>query len=284
MGSRSGTYPAPKIADKAVRQQLSRILASKTFSQVERLKRFISFIVSETSPAAAASSRSMSSASRSSARSPPSTRAPIRSSACRRAGCARGSTRYYREEGQATRSIDRTAQGRLRAGLPAAGKRRAGKRSLTRDAGRPQHRRGAALRRSQPGGRPRLLLPRRARRDRPRADVDRDAARARGAAGDEARAQDRTDAALVIAGSVRDRRGDALRVTTQLVDGAQRLLPVVGIVRRAHGRRRRRRRKPCRGRSSTRLQPESSRRTAPGDRRSTTTWPRATSTCRAATT
>ena len=37
-----------KIADKATLHQLSRILASKTFSQVERLKRFISFIVTET--------------------------------------------------------------------------------------------------------------------------------------------------------------------------------------------------------------------------------------------
>jgi TolB-like protein/Flp pilus assembly protein TadD len=48
MGSRSATLPTAKLPDKAVRQQLSRILASKTFSQVERLKRFVSFIVGET--------------------------------------------------------------------------------------------------------------------------------------------------------------------------------------------------------------------------------------------
>jgi len=48
MGSRSATLPPAKLPDKAVRQQLSRILASKTFLQVERLKRFISFIVGET--------------------------------------------------------------------------------------------------------------------------------------------------------------------------------------------------------------------------------------------
>src|SRR5215213_1042236 len=48
MGSRSATLPATKLPDKAVRQQLSRILSSKTFSQVERLKRFVSFIVGET--------------------------------------------------------------------------------------------------------------------------------------------------------------------------------------------------------------------------------------------
>jgi serine/threonine-protein kinase len=37
-----------KISDKTVRQQLTRILVSKTFGQVERLKRFVSFIISET--------------------------------------------------------------------------------------------------------------------------------------------------------------------------------------------------------------------------------------------
>ena len=40
--------PKPaKGAEKATRQQLDRILSSKTFSQVDRLKRFVSFIVSE---------------------------------------------------------------------------------------------------------------------------------------------------------------------------------------------------------------------------------------------
>lgn len=48
MGSRSATLPPVKASDKLVRQQLSRILSSKTFAQVERLKRFVSFIVGET--------------------------------------------------------------------------------------------------------------------------------------------------------------------------------------------------------------------------------------------
>ncbi len=48
MATRTATLPPGKVADKLVRLQLDRILASKTFSQVERLKRFISFIVSET--------------------------------------------------------------------------------------------------------------------------------------------------------------------------------------------------------------------------------------------
>jgi serine/threonine-protein kinase len=48
MGSRSAILSSAKFSDKLVRQQLNRILASKTFSQVERLKRFVSFIVDET--------------------------------------------------------------------------------------------------------------------------------------------------------------------------------------------------------------------------------------------
>jgi TolB-like protein/Flp pilus assembly protein TadD len=48
MGSRAATLSSGRVSDKLVRQQLSRILSSKTFSQVERLKRFVSFIVGET--------------------------------------------------------------------------------------------------------------------------------------------------------------------------------------------------------------------------------------------
>ncbi len=48
MGSRSATLSPAKAPDKLVRQHLTRLLASKTFSQVERLKRFIGFIVDET--------------------------------------------------------------------------------------------------------------------------------------------------------------------------------------------------------------------------------------------
>lgn len=48
MSSRSAIPSPAKASDKLVRQQLSRILSSKTFAQVERLKRFVSFIVGET--------------------------------------------------------------------------------------------------------------------------------------------------------------------------------------------------------------------------------------------
>ena len=47
MGSRPSTFSPVKVADAAIQHQLSRILASKTFSQVERLKRFVNFIVVE---------------------------------------------------------------------------------------------------------------------------------------------------------------------------------------------------------------------------------------------
>jgi serine/threonine-protein kinase len=39
--------PPGKLPEKAIRQQLNRILASKTFAQVDRLKRFVGFIVLE---------------------------------------------------------------------------------------------------------------------------------------------------------------------------------------------------------------------------------------------
>jgi TolB-like protein len=47
MGAKAAVAPG-KISDKAVRQELTRILDSKTFSQVDRLKRFVDFIVTET--------------------------------------------------------------------------------------------------------------------------------------------------------------------------------------------------------------------------------------------
>ena len=48
MGAKSAVITPGKISDRAVRHQLTRILASKTFGQVDRLKRFVDFIVSET--------------------------------------------------------------------------------------------------------------------------------------------------------------------------------------------------------------------------------------------
>ena len=56
MATRTATLPPAKLSDKLVRQQLSRILASKTFQQVDRLKRFVSFIVARDGRRAAAAS------------------------------------------------------------------------------------------------------------------------------------------------------------------------------------------------------------------------------------
>ena len=47
MGAKSAVITPGKISDKATRQQLTRILTSKTFSRVDRLKRFVDFIVTE---------------------------------------------------------------------------------------------------------------------------------------------------------------------------------------------------------------------------------------------
>jgi TolB-like protein/Tfp pilus assembly protein PilF len=45
--SRPVLHSAGKVPDRAVRQQLDRILASPTFQQVDRLKRFLTFVVQE---------------------------------------------------------------------------------------------------------------------------------------------------------------------------------------------------------------------------------------------
>jgi TolB-like protein/Flp pilus assembly protein TadD len=48
MSHRSSAQPVCEITDEQVRQQLDRILNSKTFQHVQRLKRFMSFVVLET--------------------------------------------------------------------------------------------------------------------------------------------------------------------------------------------------------------------------------------------
>src|SRR6476659_5874977 len=47
MASKTTATAKGRIPDKVIHHQLNRILASKTFSQVDRLKRFVSFIVQE---------------------------------------------------------------------------------------------------------------------------------------------------------------------------------------------------------------------------------------------
>ena len=45
--AKAAIHPFTKVSDRAVRQQLDRILASPTFQQVDRLKRFLKFVVQE---------------------------------------------------------------------------------------------------------------------------------------------------------------------------------------------------------------------------------------------
>ena len=107
--------------DKASRQQLDRILASATFRQVDRLKRFLKFIVPRGARRArrpAEGIRHRRAGVRQGCH--PSIRAPTRSCACRRGGCARGWSRYYREEGGADAVVIELPKGRLRAGVQAA--------------------------------------------------------------------------------------------------------------------------------------------------------------------
>src|SRR5580765_8392633 len=45
--AKAALHSFSKVSDRAVRQQLDRILASPTFQQVDRLKRFLTFVVNE---------------------------------------------------------------------------------------------------------------------------------------------------------------------------------------------------------------------------------------------
>src|ERR1043165_1448431 len=47
MAVKAAAAPSTKVSEKAIRQQLERVLASPALQQVERLKRFIGFIVGE---------------------------------------------------------------------------------------------------------------------------------------------------------------------------------------------------------------------------------------------
>src|SRR3954471_14629028 len=48
MAPHNAAAPLPRDTGRAVREQLERMLASPTFQQVDRLKRFLGFIVTET--------------------------------------------------------------------------------------------------------------------------------------------------------------------------------------------------------------------------------------------
>jgi TolB-like protein/Flp pilus assembly protein TadD len=211
---------AAKVADKAVRQQLERVLASKTFSQVDRLKRFVSFIVRESMGGRGAELKEYVIGVDVFGKEPsfdPRTDPIVRVQARR---LRTRLVRYYREEGQTDEIIIDLPKG----GYTPVFRRRDGtapaKPSLTATlAGRntvavlpfADHTPGGALRYFCAGLRDEiihaLLGLKTLRVLASIADDDVDGHRARG------------DAALVISGSVRA-GGERLRVTTQLVDGA----------------------------------------------------------------
>jgi TolB-like protein/Tfp pilus assembly protein PilF len=222
MGARPVTSTLSKINEKAVRLQLNRILASKTFHQVDRLKRFVRFIVLESVAGRGGELKEYVIGVQVFGKEPsfdPRTDPIVRVQARRlRARLVR----YYREEGQGDEVIVDLPKGgyspvfRRRDGAPAA------KRSLT-----------AAL----VGRNTVAVLPfadyspgttldyfcRGLRAEMVHALTSLKTLRVLAARSEEASDPDpgvaRLDAALVINGSVRA-AGDRLRVTTQLLDGS----------------------------------------------------------------
>ena len=217
MGSRSGTLSAAKIADKATLHQLSRILASKTFSQVERLKRFISFIVTETVAGRSGELKEYVIGVQVFAKDPsfdPRTDPIVRVQARRlRARLVK----YYREEGQGDEiAID----------LPKGGYSPVFRRKESTASGKPSLSatlagRNTVFVRPFADRSPELTLDyfcRGVRDEIVHTLTSIKALRVLATTGEEVD-QDRTDAALIIDGSVR-MAGERVRITAQLVDGA----------------------------------------------------------------
>ena len=212
---------AIKASDKATRQQLERILASKTFSQVDRLKRFVSFIVREAIGGRGGELKEyvigvdvFGKEASFDPRTDPIVRVQARRLRSRL-------VRYYREEGQGDEIIIDLPKG----GYTPVFRKREGaappRPSLTTTlAGRntvavqlfADHTPGGSLRHFCGGLRDEVvhgLLTLKSLR------VLASAGEERGGSGDDAR----PDVALIVSGSVRT-SGDRLRVATQLVDGA----------------------------------------------------------------
>jgi serine/threonine-protein kinase len=217
----SGAAGSGKVSDKATRQQLERILASKTFSQVERLKRFVSFIVREAISGRGAELKEYVIGVEVFGKEPsfdPRTDPIVRVQARRLRSRL---VRYYREEGQTDELIIDLPKG----GYTPVFRRREGatqpRPSLTTTlAGRntvavllfADHTPGGSMRHFCGGLRDEivhgLLMLRTLRVLASGGDESTDAKHAA-----------RADAALIVGGSVRA-SGDRLRVATQLVDGA----------------------------------------------------------------
>ena len=115
--------PAEHDADRAVQDQLQRILASTTFQQVDRLKRFLTFIVSEAIDGRGHELKEyvigvqvFGKEDAFDPRTDPIVRVQARRLRAKL-------VRYYREEGRSRRVDHRAAKGRLRAGRSSGAKR-----------------------------------------------------------------------------------------------------------------------------------------------------------------
>ena len=163
-----GAAGLSKDTGKAVRQQLDRMLASPTFQQVDRLKRFLNFIVTETIAGRGDQLKEyvvgvqvFDKETSFDPRTDPIVRVQARRLRARLA-------RYYRSEGQTDETIIDLPKG----GYVPVFRRREGRRHGSpvhqRGPGQRQLRRGHAVQRPQPGRRPRLRLQRSAPGDHPR--------------------------------------------------------------------------------------------------------------------
>ena len=218
MGSRSATLSPAKVSDKLVRQQLSRILSSKTFSQVERLKRFVNFIVGETMSGRGSDLKEyvigvqvFGKESAFDPRTDPIVRVQARRLRTRLA-------RYYRDEGNSDELLIDLPKGgyapvfRVRDEAPSA------KRSLTATLASRNTVAVMPLADDSPGGSLDYFC-RGLRDEIVHALTSIKALRVLAARSDEIDDVDPSSAALVITGGVRSAR-DRIRVTIHLVDGA----------------------------------------------------------------
>ena len=100
MTSQGSTPELAKDSDESALGQLNRILSSKAFRQADRLKRFLSFVVTETISGRSDRLKEFVVGVEVFGKDTSSTRGTTRSCAFRRAVCAHNLARYYREEGQ----------------------------------------------------------------------------------------------------------------------------------------------------------------------------------------
>jgi hypothetical protein len=102
MVMRAADAPPAKQSGKATKAQLERILSSATFQQVDRLKRFLQFIVSEYVEGRGDELKEYVVGVQVFGKESTSIRAPTRSCAYRRGGCGRASIATTARKGSTT--------------------------------------------------------------------------------------------------------------------------------------------------------------------------------------